>query len=249
MYAYNIPGLRFSLPAGDDITVARFVTVDANSEAAYPTAGGAALGVSMNEAAEGEVLEVYDGITMVEAGGAFDPGDQVQVGTDGKAVKKTTGIGVGVAITGASDSGTVATVKLVSVSSADGTDGTDGADGSPTQTILYTATNLAAGADLDGVAVGAVPSDGTLISAKVISLGAAAGIGESNTSVFGIKVGEATIASKTFDADTAFPASGVATDLDISTPAVTANSVFLLDVTNGDNVDLPAFIVQLIVKL
>ena len=69
MNAYEIPKLRFSLPAGEDVARRRFVSVNSSSEGVIATAAGSAIGVSMNQAADGEVLEIADGIAIVEAGG------------------------------------------------------------------------------------------------------------------------------------------------------------------------------------
>ena len=243
MNAYEIPNLRFSLPAGADVKRRRFVNVNSSSAGVHATAAGAAIGVSMNEAANGEVLEIADGIVMVEAGGVITAGADIEVGADGKAVAKTTGIGVGVAITGASAAGHFIACKLVSVSNA------DGADGAMTQTIVYTATDLAAGADLSDTVLGSVIAAGSIVDARVISLGAAAGVDDTNTSAFVLKVGTANKATKTFSTTTAFPASGAATALTVSDADVAAGAVLLLDVTNGATADLPAFMVQVVVAL
>lgn len=111
--AYEIPNLRFSLPAGEDIPRRRFVGVNSSGEGVIATAAGAAIGVSMNEAATGEVLEIADGIVMVEAGGAITPGAGIEVGTDGKAVTNTNGVVVGTALTGAASANLFVTVKLL----------------------------------------------------------------------------------------------------------------------------------------
>jgi hypothetical protein len=253
MHAYEIPNLRFSMPAGEDVARRRFVTVNADSEGVIATAAGAALGVSMNQAAEGEVLEIADGIVMVDAGAAVNAGSDVEVGADGKAVTKTTGVGVGVAITGAAAKDQVITVKLVSVSAANGEDGADGADGADAatiQTIMYTAADLNAGADLTDQPAGAAIGAGTITSVKLISLGAAEGIDADNTSAFVLEVGETGKASITFDAETAFPAAGAAIDLTLAEDAdVAAGDVLLLTATNGAAANLPAFMVQIVVTL
>lgn len=250
MNAYEIPNLRFSLPAGEDIARRRFVSVNSSSEGVIATTAGSAIGVSMNEAADGEVLDIADGIVVVEAGGAIAAGADVEVGANGKAVAKTTGIGVGVAITGATGAGQLVAVKLVSVSNANGA---DGADAPLTQTITYTAANLDADADLTDVAIGVVPAGyaATVIDAQVISAGAAVGIDGDNTSVFALKVGSTQVAGVTFDATTAFPADGVAEAITLIPAAVEldAGSVLLLTVTNGTTVNLPAFMVQITLTL
>jgi len=247
MNAYEIPNLRFSLPAGEDIARRRFVSVNSSSEGVIATTAGSAIGVSMNEAADGEVLDIADGIVVVEAGGAIAAGADVEVGADGKAVAKTTGIGVGVAITGATVAGQLVAVKLVSVSNANGTNGTDGA---ATQTIIYTAADLDAGADLADTPIGAVVGAGTITAVTIISLGAAGGVDETNESAFVLKVGTTTKATETFNADTTFPASGAAAALTVAEDAsVAAGDVLLLNVTNGDTVNLPSFMVQVVVTL
>ena len=111
--AYEIPNVRFSLPAGADIPRRRFVSVNSSGEGVIATAAGSAIGVSMNQAADGEVLEIADGIVMVEAGGAITAGAGIEVGTDGKAVTNTSGIGIGIALTSAAGAGNVVTVKLL----------------------------------------------------------------------------------------------------------------------------------------
>lgn len=246
MYAYEIPGLRFSLPAGEAIARRRFVTVNSASAGIIATAGGSVIGVSMNQTDADEVLEISDGIVIVEAAAAIVAGVDVQVGTEGKAITKTTGIGVGVAITGASTAGQFVTVKLMSVSNANGTNGINGA---ATQTIIYTASDLAAGADLTDTPIGASVGDGTITAVTVISLGAAAGIDDSNTSEFVLEVGTTSKATKTFNSSTAFPASGTATTLTVASDTISAGDVLLLSVTNGTTADLPAFLVQVVVTL
>lgn len=109
MYAYEIPGLRFSLPAGAAVGRHRFVSVNGNSEGIQATATSPIVGVSMNETKIGEVLEVADGIVMVEAGGAITAGVAVASNAEGKAVA---GEGPAVAITAATAAGELVTVKL-----------------------------------------------------------------------------------------------------------------------------------------
>jgi hypothetical protein len=89
MNAYEIPNLRFSLPAGEDVAIRRFVAPNAAGEGVIATTGTHAIGVSMNQAADGEVLEISDGIVMVEAGGVVAAGSNVSVGATGLAVAAT----------------------------------------------------------------------------------------------------------------------------------------------------------------
>lgn len=111
--AYEIPNLRFSLPAGEDIARRRFISVNSSGEGVIAAAAGPAIGVSMNQAAEGEVLEIADGIVMVEAGAAITAGAGIEVGTNGKAVTNNGGIGIGIALTGAAGAGSIVAVKCL----------------------------------------------------------------------------------------------------------------------------------------
>lgn len=107
--AYEIPGLRFSLPAGGDVSRFRFVAVDSDGAGIAADSDAVIVGASMNQAAEGEVLEVADGIVIVEAGGAIDAGATVVAGTDGVA---ESGDSTFVALTAAAAAGEFVSVKL-----------------------------------------------------------------------------------------------------------------------------------------
>lgn len=109
MFAFEIPGSRFSLPAGAAVERCRFVSADANSNGVTATASTPIIGVSMNKAAAGEVLEIADGIVMVEAAAAITAGVAVTSDASGKAVA---GEGNAVALTAATGAGELITVKL-----------------------------------------------------------------------------------------------------------------------------------------
>lgn len=118
MYAYEIPNLRFSLPAGGAVARCRFVSV-ANDKATQATNATAVIGASMNEvtadelAAGDRIVEIADGIVMVEAGTAITAGARVYASADGKAVNTEGTAGVaGVAITGAAGAGELIAVKI-----------------------------------------------------------------------------------------------------------------------------------------
>lgn len=111
MYAYEIPNLRFSLPAGADIARHRLITVNENCEGIQATAGATVIGASMNETKTGEVLELADGIVMVTAGGEVAPGAKVSADAEGKAVTASDGYVAGVAITGG-NAGELISVKV-----------------------------------------------------------------------------------------------------------------------------------------
>lgn len=113
MYAYEIPNLRFSLPAGADVAQRRFVSVNENSAGIQATADTTVIGASMNEVKADQVLEIADGLVMVEAGGAITAGTLVYADANGKATTtKGTAEAAGIAITSAAAAGEFVTVKL-----------------------------------------------------------------------------------------------------------------------------------------
>lgn len=112
MNAYEIPGLRFSLPAGGAVKRHRFITVDANSNGIQASVATPVIGVSMNEASAGQVLEIADGIVMVEAAKAVTAGDVAGVSDDGRITdSENTSTLAGTVITPAAAGG-LAAVKL-----------------------------------------------------------------------------------------------------------------------------------------
>lgn len=111
MYAFEIPGQRFSLPAGAAIERCRFVSVNANSAGIPATAATPVIGVSMNKVEADQVLEIADGLVVVEAGAAITAGAAVYSGADGKAAATGTNA-CGIAITGATAAGELITVKI-----------------------------------------------------------------------------------------------------------------------------------------
>lgn len=113
MAAFEIPGLRFSAEAGADVARRRFVKLNASEKGVQTGEGESAVGVSMNDPKSGEVLEIADGIVMVEAGAAITAGTDVQSDADGKAITKDAGIKAGTALTSASAAGELVTVKMV----------------------------------------------------------------------------------------------------------------------------------------
>lgn len=111
MNAYEIPGLRFSLPAGGAVKRHRFVTVDANSNGIQAGEESLIIGVSMNEASAGQVLEIADGIVMVEAEKAVTAGTVAGVTADGRVTNDSSPNTAGTVITSAAAGG-LAAVKL-----------------------------------------------------------------------------------------------------------------------------------------
>lgn len=110
MNAYEIPSLRFSLPAGGAVKRHRFVAVDANSNGIQAVADFNIIGASMNETSAGQVLEIADGIVMVEAAKAVTAGTLAYADADGK-VTNTGTVVAGIVITSA-DAGGLAAVKI-----------------------------------------------------------------------------------------------------------------------------------------
>ena len=109
MFAFEIPGTRFSLPAGAEVKRHRFVSANANSAGITATAATPIIGVSMNQVKADEVLEIACGIVMVEASAAITAGVAVASAADGRAVA---GDGPAIALTSASAAGDLITVKL-----------------------------------------------------------------------------------------------------------------------------------------
>ena len=259
--AYEIPGTQFSLPATTAIGRYRFVSIDAEGKTIQATASTDVIGVSRNEIdpvkyPDAQVVDIADGIMMVEAAGKIACGAKVASDKNGKAVEATD-VSVGIAFSSAATAGTLVAVKLgyaspVGIDGIDGIDGingTDGIDGKTMQTILYTAADLEAGADLTDIPVGLSVGAGNIVEASVISMGAADGIDADNTSVFKLSIGETDVAGKTFDDKEGFPAAGTGAALAIDEAAIDSGDILLLSVTNGTAVNLPIFMVQVVVEL
>lgn len=110
MNAYEIPGLRYSLPAGGAVERHRFVTVDENSSGIQAVANSNIIGASMNKTSAGQVLEIADGIVMVEAAKAVTAGKLAYADVNGK-VTDTGTVVAGIVITSAATGG-LAAVKI-----------------------------------------------------------------------------------------------------------------------------------------
>lgn len=113
MTAYEIPNLRFSGESGAAVARRRFVKVNATETVEQTVDGEKAIGVSMNDAsAAGEVLEIADGIVIVESGAAVASGAEVQSDLNGKAITKAAGVSNGTALTESTGAGQLITVKI-----------------------------------------------------------------------------------------------------------------------------------------
>lgn len=245
--AYEIPGTQFSLPATTAIGRYRFVSIDGTGQAIQATASTEVIGVSRNEIdpvkyPDAQVVDIADGIMMVEASAAITCGAKVASDANGKAIVATGDTFVGIAFSDAAAAGTIIAVKT------EGNLG-KGLDGKYLQTLMYTSADLAAGADLTDVPFGVTIKNGEILGIVVISTGAAAGINDANTSVFSVDNGADTVASFTFNTANVFPAAGAAQELTLDETAVSAGDVLTLSVTNGATADLPIFMVQVVVAL
>ena len=112
MAAYEIPNMRFSAEAGAAVERRRFVKINADEQGVQAGAGEAVIGASMVDAAKGEVLEIANGIVMVEAAAAIEAGSEVQSDADGKAIPVDQGHVVGIAMTNASGEGALVSVLI-----------------------------------------------------------------------------------------------------------------------------------------
>lgn len=124
MFAFEIPGLQFSLPAGGAVERHRFVSVNSSGNGVQATASTVVVGASTNKvtvddssnvAPAGQVIEVADGLVIIEAAAAITAGVAVASDANGKAIayaSGTTGDACGVAITAAAAAGEFITVKI-----------------------------------------------------------------------------------------------------------------------------------------
>lgn len=115
--AYEIPRSQFSLPATTAIGRYRFVSIDATGQAIQATASTDVIGVSCNEIdpvkyPDAQVVDIADGIMMVEAAAAIPCGSKVVSDADGKAIVATGDTVVGIAFSDAAAAGTIIAVKL-----------------------------------------------------------------------------------------------------------------------------------------
>lgn len=115
--AYEIPVTQFSLPATTAIGRYRFVSIDGTGRAIQANASTDVIGVSRNEIdpvtyPDAQVVDIADGIVMVEAAAAIPCGSKVASNADGKAIVATGDTVVGIAFSDAAAAGTIIAVKL-----------------------------------------------------------------------------------------------------------------------------------------
>lgn len=113
------PGRDITGRASAAVTGKRFLAITGNRSGgniavAHATAAGRVCGVSKYDAASGDIVGVARGnsrVTFVTAGGAIAAFAEVEVGSNGQAVTKASGVAVGYAVTAAA-SGTDAEISL-----------------------------------------------------------------------------------------------------------------------------------------
>ena len=112
MAAYEIPNMRFSAEAGAAIERRRFITINADEQGVHAGAGDAVIGASMVDADVGEVLEIANGIVIVEAAAEITAGSEVQSDADGRVIPIDQGHVAGIAMTNASGEGALVSVMI-----------------------------------------------------------------------------------------------------------------------------------------
>lgn len=104
--------LTLSVLAIADVSARTFVTLGGETAAA----GAAAHGVAVTMALDGQIFPVdVIGTSIVTAGADIEAGDELQVGADGRAVPRTTGVLVAIAV---SDAAAGAATEVLLVQSA-----------------------------------------------------------------------------------------------------------------------------------
>lgn len=114
------PGANITAQATAAVTARTFLAISGNRVSggniavAPATAAGRTCGVAGNDAANGGLVTLVRGssrVVRVTTAGVIAAGAEVEVGTGGKAVTKTSGVAVGYAVTGAA-SGADAEISL-----------------------------------------------------------------------------------------------------------------------------------------
>ena len=124
--------------------------------------------------------------------------------------------------------------------------------GVASQFIVYQVEDLAAAADIAARPIFVCPTgfQFTISSISILSQGTPAGIDNSNTCIIVVANGTNAIVTKTYNAETAFPADGTAGDLGALSGTykiITAGEMIKFSITNGGTTsDPPAFILQIV---
>ncbi|WP_280354292.1 capsid cement protein [Nocardia otitidiscaviarum] len=113
------PGADITALATAVVTARRFVGISGNRapggnlSVAHAPAAARAFGVAAHDAALGELVTVArGGIVKVTAAATIAAGAEVEVGANGQAITRTSGVAVGYAVTAAT-SGTAAEIALL----------------------------------------------------------------------------------------------------------------------------------------
>ena len=118
------PGADVTCHATANVTGKRFLGISGNRQSAanggnvsvaHAPAGTRPFGVSKYDAASGKKVGVMRGasrVTFVQAGANLTAGQEVEVGANGTAIPKASGVVAGVAVTGAAN-GADAQIALV----------------------------------------------------------------------------------------------------------------------------------------
>ena len=253
--SWDLRGKTISLKATNISAKYKPVKVTAAETFDLCSAGQAATGFLQNSVGAGEVGAVMvDGVTFAIASAPIAAGAKVAAAGSGKIRTVQGGdVALGTALNPAGADGDIISV-LLQIANV-GPIGSTGVEG-PQGQVIYASVgaNLAAGADIAGQVIIAIPHGYTaaLLDAKVISAGAAGGVDDANTSVFAVKTGATALAGFTFDTDNAFPGAGLLQTFDLEVGAagpIAQDAVIVFDCTNGATADLPAFTVQITLEL
>jgi hypothetical protein len=113
------------------------------------------------------------------------------------------------------------------------------------KTLSYAAEDLSAGADIAARAIHSFAAQATVVAARIVSQGTAAGIDAANTCVVALAIGGQALASKTYNDATPFPAANASNSLGaLTNNFAAAGAILTLAVTQGTNANAPAFVVE-----
>lgn len=106
MNTYEMPFKAITIVPDVDLTTHRykFVTVKSNGKGILATAAGQAIGILQDPCNVDEPANtMIHGVSFVIFEGAVASGDEIEVGTDGKAKKLAAGKSVGICMVGGAD--------------------------------------------------------------------------------------------------------------------------------------------------
>lgn len=112
--AYELPKVSITLVAATDMSQKRYTfgTVNTDGALVTPAADALAVGVIQTPGIISEPCNVMTtGVSFIKLGGTVAAGDKLSVGTDGAAIKATTGEVIGVCLVGGA-SGEIGSILL-----------------------------------------------------------------------------------------------------------------------------------------